>query len=290
MNLRSMTGYGRASGAYEQKDFTIEVRSLNGKTSDVRMKVPASYRDKEIEIRKTVLEHAMRGKLECTMTISAEGGGELYGLNKTLFKKYYEELSAIESELNMPAANLTEAILKIPSVIDMQIQEVADEEWTVTQATLVEALAALDKFRHKEGAAMYDDLVDGVAGIRRNLEEIKPYEQERVDRLRTKLQKQLDNSQVDVDKNRYEQEILFYLEKLDVNEERVRLAQHCDYFMEILDSDDIVVGKKLGFVAQEMGREINTLGAKAQHSVIQQLVVEMKDGLERIKEQVANVV
>jgi uncharacterized protein (TIGR00255 family) len=285
-----MTGYGRASGAYGQKDFTIEVRSLNGKTSDVRMKVPASYRDKEIQIRKIVLEHAMRGKLECTMVISAEGGGELYGLNKKLFKKYYQELSAVERELDMPAANLTEAILKIPSVIDMQMEEVADEEWEATRATLGEALAALDKFRHKEGAAMYEDLVGGLADIRRCLEEIKPYEQERVDRIRQKLEKQLEQSRIEVDKNRYEQEILFYLEKLDVNEERVRLAQHCDYFMEILDADDIVVGKKLGFVAQEMGREINTLGAKAQHSAIQQLVVKMKDGLERIKEQVANVV
>lgn len=290
MNLRSMTGYGRATGAYQQKDFTIELRSLNGKTSDVRTKVPASFRNKEIEIRKTVLEHAYRGKIECTLTVDADGGGEEYGLNKELFKKYYKDITELQKELDMPDANITEAILKIPSVIDVQAEEVTEAEWTAVQSALKDALTALDTFRRKEGGAMYDDLSQSVREIKAHLEAVTPYEEERITRLRNKLLRQLEQSPVEVDKNRYEQEMLFYHEKLDINEERVRLRQHCDYFRDILDCENIVVGKKLGFVAQEMGREINTLGAKAQHSDIQQLVVKMKDCLERIKEQVANVV
>lgn len=290
MSLRSMTGFGRASGNYEDKSFDVEIRSLNGKTSDVRCKVPASYRDKEIAIRKMVIDIALRGKIECTFSITAEGGNEEYGLNKQLYKKYYKELVAVHQEMGTLPGDLTQAILRIPTVIDIQQQALSEAEWVVSQQALQQALEALDQFRLHEGRAMMTDLVTSVQSIRTCLAETSPYEEARITRLRDRLMRQLDNSPVKVDQNRYEQEILFYLEKLDINEERVRLDQHCDYFDQILHSEAIEKGKKLGFVAQEMGREINTLGAKAQDSDIQQLVVKMKDSLEKIKEQVANVV
>lgn len=285
-----MTGFGRATGSFQDKSFSVEVRSLNGKTSDVRCKIPTSYRDKEIGIRKIVLDSAMRGKIECTFTVEAEGGNEEYGLNRALFTKYYRELSSIQRDLGIPAGDLTAAILKIPSVIDMQHVELSDEEWQAARGVLDRALGALDAFRLDEGSAMLHDLQHTVEDISTHLAATKPHEEERITRLRDRLLRQLESSGTKVDQNRYEQEILYYLEKLDINEERVRLSQHCDYFLEILNNDSSQKGKKLGFVAQEMGREINTLGAKAQHSEIQQLVVKMKDCLEQIKEQVANVV
>lgn len=288
MSIRSMTGFGRASGIFGTKNFSVDIRSLNGKTTDIRCRFPSGYKEKEIEIRKIVMDGAMRGKLEFTLNLDAEGGNEQYVLNKPLFKNYYNELRAIQEELGMEETDLMQAIIKIPNVIDIQQTEITDEEWTITKQTIEKALQALDRFRLEEGAAMSDDLLSRVNSIESNLEKVTPFEEDRIVRLRDKLKRNLEN--ISVDENRYEQEILFYLEKLDINEEKVRLSQHCQYFREILENNQAEKGKKLGFIAQEMGREINTLGAKAQDSDIQQLVVLMKDDLEKIKEQIANIV
>jgi uncharacterized protein (TIGR00255 family) len=288
MSIRSMTGFGRASGIFGNKNFSVDIRSLNGKTTDIRCRFPSGYKEKEIEIRKIVMDGARRGKLEFSLNLDAEGGNEHYVLNKPLFKNYYNELKSIQEELKMEETDLMQAIIKIPNVIDIQQSEITDEEWAVTKQTIQEALQALDRFRLEEGAAMSEDLLSRVQSIESNLEKVNPFEEERIVRLRDKLKRNLEN--ISVDENRYEQEILFYLEKLDINEEKVRLSQHCQYFRDILENTQAEKGKKLGFIAQEMGREINTLGAKAQDSDIQQLVVLMKDDLEKIKEQIANIV
>ena len=288
MSIRSMTGFGRASGNFGTKNFSVDIRSLNGKTTDIRCRFPSGYKEKEIEIRKIVMDGARRGKLEFALNLDAEGGNEHYVLNKPLFKNYYSELKSIQEELGMKETDLMQAIIKIPNVIDIQQSEISDEEWEITKQTIQGALEALDRFRLEEGTAMSEDLSTRVSSIESNLEKVTPFEENRIVRLRDKLKRNLEN--ISVDENRYEQEILFYLEKLDINEEKVRLSQHCQYFKEIVNNSNPEKGKKLGFIAQEMGREINTLGAKAQDSDIQQLVVLMKDDLEKIKEQVANIV
>lgn len=287
MSIRSMTGFGRATGTIENKNFSIDIKSLNGKTSDIRCKLPTAYREKEIEIRKIAMAGALRGKVELTLNLLNEGG-EQYKLNREVFTNYYNELSSLQQELNMPPTDLMQAIIRIPNVIDTQLDEISDEQWAATQATLAQALANLDQFRKTEGQAMKEDLLHRSSSIAAALASIAPYEAARIDKLRNKLSRSLEN--IPVDENRYEQEILFYLEKLDINEEKVRLQQHCDYFTQIVNNDAVEKGKKLGFIAQEMGREINTLGAKAQDSDIQQIVVNMKDDLEKIKEQIANII
>lgn len=288
MAIRSMTGFGRATGHYLDKKYSVDIRSLNGKTSDIRCKYPSGFKVKEIEIRKIVMQAAMRGKIECSLNLETEIGDEVYELNKPLFKKYYEELKNIQDELDMEDTDLMQAIIKIPNVIDVKQEEVDDQEWNTVVSIINEAIVAFDNFRLTEGLAMEADLINRVNQIQRGLEDVTPYEEQRIEKLREKLKRNLEG--VSVDENRYEQEILFYLEKLDINEERVRLNQHCDYFRSIVSNDNKEKGKKLGFVAQEMGREINTLGAKAQDSNIQQIVVTMKDDLEKIKEQIANIV
>ena len=237
------------------------------------------------------MNHAKRGKLECTLSIIS-GEDEEIQLNRGLFKAYIREIKSLENEMGIQSTDLSSALLRIPNVVLASDSEMPQEEWQAIQAIALEALENLKNFRASEGEAMEKDLRTNVEEIASNLEEVKTYEQERVDRLRTKLNKNLEEfmGKENVDKNRYEQEVIYYMEKLDVNEEKVRLSQHCTYFQEQLSSDNEASGRKMSFIAQEMGREINTLGAKAQHTEIQKLVVAMKDNLEKIKEQLANIV
>ena len=291
--LLSMTGYGKSTVDYNGKTIIVDIKSLNGKTSDIRVKAPNNYRHKEIDIRNLVGEGAYRGKLEVTIEVSSEDGDGEYGLNIPLFKKYYSELKKIKDDLDPEdSTNLFAAVVRIPNVISAQETEMDDEEWDSLVSAILGAIKELNRFRATEGVAMEKDLSYNISTIGTKLEEVLPFEKERVDRLRVRLQKNLDDflGNEKVDQNRFEQEVLFYLEKLDINEEKVRLSQHLKYFMSVIESDEVVVGKKLSFISQEIGREINTLGAKAQHSDIQQIVVQMKDALEQIKEQLANVV
>jgi len=288
--ILSMTGFGKAQGSFGSKKINIEVKSLNGKTTDIRFKLSNSYREKEVFLRNIIMDHAKRGKLE--FSIQVQAGSEEVQLNKELFLKYMQALTELEEEIGTKSTDLTSAVLRLPNVILADEGELSDEEWEVLQAITKQALDKLKEFRREEGVAMYDDLSTRVGNISRLLDEVIPYEKERVDALRTRMQKHLDDfmGKENVDKNRYEQEVIFYMEKLDINEEKVRLAQHCTFFQSELDSDKEDSGRKLAFIAQEMGREINTLGAKAQHSEIQKCVVQMKDELEKIKEQLANIV
>jgi len=277
-----MTGFGEGKGTYKEKNITIEIRSLNGKSTDIRMKTPASYKEKEIQLRKLIVKHALRGKFDVVINYEAEEGSDEYGLNKALFSKYYKELNSLSSELHFSEEGVAAAILRL-----------SDEEWEVVKSTTLNALENLQKFRASDGEGMLNDFKDAVTNISECLKAVEPFEKARIEQLKERMERNLEEflGKQNVDKNRYEQEVMFYLEKLDINEEKVRLEQHCKFFMDELNGDSTKSkGKKLGFISQEMGREINTLGSKAQYSDIQKLVVRMKDELERIKEQVANVV
>ncbi len=289
--LYSMTGFGRAFAAYKDKKIIFEIRSLNGKTTDLRLRYPLNYKHKEIEIRKTLLNAVERGKIDGTLTIESELGEESYTLNKTLFKKYYGELKELIGETDIEGGDILQSILRIPNVV-MPQENIPDEaEWDVVLKLMGEAVVNIDKFREKEGKVMYNDLKENINGIITNLEELAKYEDQRMETIRTKMKKNLAQFLGDekIDHNRFEQELLFYLERLDINEEKIRLKQHCKYFLEVMDEETRSKGKKLSFISQEIGREINTLGAKAQEHHIQQHVVSMKDNLERIKEMNANI-
>lgn len=287
-----MTGYGQASDHYGQKKITVEIKSLNGKSSDVRMKIPSFYGEKELELRKMVIEKALRGKMEFVITTESESGEDGFGLNVPLISKYITELKKIQTQFDIPNADILQSVLRIPNIIQAQDGDLEEAEWQKVLELTHKAIDALAAYRKEEGDAMYKDFIQNVDTMEALLADVANYEQARIDKIRARLHNGvLDQMTNDaIDKNRLEQEIVFYIEKLDINEEKVRLAQHCKFFREQLEKEHPIKGKKLGFISQEMGREINTLGAKAQDSSIQQLVVGMKDELEKIKEQVLNIV
>ena len=290
--LLSMTGYGRGTVNFNGKSITIEIRSLNSKYTDIRLKIPQNYKEKEHELRKILSDRAERGKLDLTIDIKSAAGDEDYGLNSALFKKYYKELSQLSTELDMPKGDLMQAILKLPNVVAAEEEKIDEEEWKSVLSGLKESIDHFINFRSAEGKAMEEDLRIRISKIMEYLKSLNPFETERITKLRQRLHQNLEEylGKEKVDENRFEQEIIFYLEKIDVTEEKVRLEQHCKYFIEELDKKIVQKGRKLSFISQEMGREINTLGAKAYSSEIQRLVVCMKDELEKIKEQVANSV
>lgn len=288
-----MTGYGEGKGSYKNKTITVEIKSLNGKSTDIRFKSPANYREKELELRKFIINHAQRGKFDVSIYFDSESAAEEFGLNKPLFKKYWSELNQLSGELNFEQEGFIPAILRIPNVVQAAEGTISDAEWKVIKNTTKKALESLKNFRISDGKGMMKDLRSSVKSIQKCLKSVKPFEKERIKALKSRMEKNLADylGKQNVDKNRYEQEVIFYIEKLDINEEKVRLEQHCKFFLEQLATEDgESKGKKLAFISQEIGREINTLGAKAQHSSIQKLVVKMKDELEQIKEQVANIV
>ncbi|MDR4987700.1 MAG: YicC/YloC family endoribonuclease [Bacteroidales bacterium] len=289
--IKSMTGYGKAACRLGTQDFTVEVRSLNGKNLDINIKIPPLFKDKEQEIRSLMAEKLVRGKNELFITMESQAGAAQYVLNKELIRKYYQELSSFSKEVGAPlTGELLPAILKFPEVLQQDNRRPDDSEWLVLLAAIEEALERVDAFRMAEGASLKQDLdlrINNIGGL---LESIAPLEGERTEALRQKLQKaagNLKNEQA-FDSNRFEQEMMYYFEKLDITEEKVRLAQHLEYFKETTEAASSS-GKKLGFIAQEIGREINTLGSKANDAGIQKIVVEMKDELEKIKEQLLNI-
>lgn len=290
--LLSMTGYGKGTIGIDERKLKIEIKSLNGKLTDIRMKVPTRYKEKELEIRKLIMDKANRGKMDVNFTIDGQSSDEEFDLNKVLFKRYISELKDLSQEEGINGADLIGAVMRFPNVIQTLDTELSDEEWTRLQDCLNMSLDNLEQFRLKEGQAMEVSIRSHIDVIEDRLKAIEPFEKARIQHVRQRLQKGLQEhlSSEHIDENRYEQEVLFYLEKLDITEEKIRLAQHCKYFIDVLDTDEKVKGKKLSFIAQEMGREINTLGAKAQSSDIQRCVVEMKDELEKIKELLANTI
>ena len=289
--LLSMTGYGRAIGSFGDKSIVVELRSLNSKVTDIKIRIPGEYRDKESEIRKLITDHAERGKVDINIDLQNSDGAAPVSLNEPLFRGYYLAISKLADELGLDKKDILTSIMRIPSVMGSQGNETDEEEWFVLRSIISEALEALKLFRQEEGKVIEQDLRLRVKIITDILDTVTPFEQERFVRMRERMRNNMEEvfGRENLDSNRFEQEVLYYLEKMDMSEERNRLAQHCKYFLEQVDDSKLSAGRTLGFITQEMGREINTLGAKAYDANIQRYVVQMKDELEKIKEQIANV-
>lgn len=286
-----MTGYGKAESILPDKKLTIEVRALNSKQLDTNARLPSLYKEKELEIRKLIANTLERGKVECSFFYELSQESSSGTINEPVVKDYYAQLSRISGDLGLKATHeLLSIVMKMPDTMRNERSELKEEEWESVRGSLKQALGQVNGFRHQEGESLDKDLRERVAAISAKLVEVEEMEGERIARIRERIGNNLSEflGKEDLDKNRFEQELIFYVEKLDISEEKVRLANHCSYFLETMDNEG-PVGKKLGFISQEMGREINTLGSKANHVEIQRLVVVMKDELERIKEQILNV-
>ena len=289
---QSMTGYGKATAELPDKKINVEIKSLNSKAMDLSTRIAPAYREKEIEIRNEISKVLERGKVDFSLWIEKKEGAEsATPINQALVEGYYKQILAISENLNIPLpADWFQTLLRMPDVMTKtEIQELTEEEWKAVHAAVAEAIGHLVDFRKQEGAALEKKFREKIANITSLLEKITPYEKERVEKVKERITDALEKTlSVDYDKNRLEQELIYYIEKLDVNEEKQRLSNHLKYFISTLESGN-GQGKKLGFIAQEMGREINTLGSKSNHAEMQKIVVQMKDELEQIKEQVLNV-
>lgn len=288
--ILSMTGYGKSSSFFNGKKISVEIKSLNSKQLDLSIKLPVIYREKEFEFRKIVGLEVVRGKVEILVSLETDINKKEVNLNKEVIKKYYNSLVDVEKDLNISdKTDYLAVIMKLPDVIMAKEEEVSEEEWNCVFNCLNDALIEFNKFRKQEGEALFNDSSARINNIIENLNKIREFEDERIENIRSKINLELNSlKDIDIDKNRFEQEIIYYLEKLDITEEKVRLKNHCDYFLEVLNESENQ-GKQLNFISQEIGREINTIGSKANDYGIQHLVVLMKDELEKIKEQIANV-
>ncbi|MBQ1991105.1 MAG: YicC family protein [Rikenellaceae bacterium] len=288
-----MTGYGKAESATQNKKISVEIRSLNSKQLDLSIKLPAIYRPFEYEIRNKIAQTVKRGKVDVyinTETTVDEGSVKING---ELFKIHYNALKAICADNNISSsaeidATLIQSVMRLPDVVATDSNDISEDEQKALMEAVTAATAQHDAFRTQEGAILIADLLHRVDKIETLKEAVTPFEKARVEAIRTKIHEAIEQLKVEVDNNRLEQEMIFYIEKLDVTEEKVRLTNHCKYFREVAAGEE-APGRKLGFIAQEMGREINTLGSKSNDSQMQRLVVQMKDELEKIKEQVLNL-
>lgn len=291
--IKSMTGYGKAESATQNKKISVEIRSLNSKQLDLSIKLPAIYRPFEYEIRNKIAQTVKRGKVDVyinTETTVDEGSVKING---ELFKIHYNALKAICADNNISSsaeidATLIQSVMRLPDVVATDSNDISEDEQKALMEAVTAATAQHDAFRTQEGAILIADLLHRVDKIETLKDAVTPFEKARVEAIRTKIHEAIEQLKVEVDNNRLEQEMIFYIEKLDVTEEKVRLTNHCKYFREVAAGEE-APGRKLGFIAQEMGREINTLGSKSNDSQMQRLVVQMKDELEKIKEQVLNL-
>lgn len=287
--IYSMTGFGRAVGELSGKKITVEVRSLNSKQLDLNLRIPNRFREKEGELRKLLSIAAGRGKIDFNIHLESTGVERTQFIDKQLVAVYHAEAKALAQELG-ENGDLLPHIFRFPEVFKSDYQELDENEWNSILPLVEQAVDAFHAFRKEEGTSLSKELLARKNSILSLLSEVEKYEDERLQAVRSRIEKALTEavSSENVDKNRLEQELIYYIEKLDVTEEKVRLKKHCEYFEETLNAEDDS-GRKLGFICQEMGREINTLGSKANHAEIQRIVVQMKDDLEKIKEQVLNV-
>ena len=287
--IHSMTGYGKAEQLYNANNICVEIKTLNSKQLDLSLKLPQELKASEFDYRNEISAHLQRGKVDATITITNTDVAQNTHIEKEVVASYFEQINSISKEYNIPEAkDVASIVFKMPGVFVAPTQDYDDEFLAKIMETLVQALEMTDDFRAKEGIVLKKDLVKRVELILGYLAEVEPFEKNRHEIIKGRLQKNLQElTSGEYDENRFEQELIFYLEKLDITEEKVRLRKHCDYFMESIDEEG--AGKKLGFIAQEMGREINTLGSKANDADIQRLVVKMKDELEKIKEQLFNI-
>lgn len=290
--IQSMTGYGKATAELSDKKINVEIKSLNSKAMDLSTRIAPLYREKEMEIRNEISKVLERGKVDFSLWIEKKDADQLATpINQEIVESYYRRIKEISASAGIPEpGDWFATLLRLPDVMTKnEAQELSDEEWAIVHTAVCEAINHLVDFRKQEGAALEKKFREKITNIAHLLEAASPYEKERVVKIKERITDALEKTlSVDYDKNRLEQELIYYIEKLDVNEEKQRLANHLKYFISTLESGN-GQGKKLGFIAQEMGREINTLGSKSNHAEMQKIVVQMKDELEQIKEQVLNV-
>ncbi len=288
--IQSMTGYGKAALLQNGKTIKAEIRSLNGKFLDLNLRLPFSIKDKEMEIRSLIAEQLQRGKIDLSISIEAAADENNTTIDRALAGRYYTELLSLSKELHAGKKNLLELVLQMPNVMGPEKNINTEEAVAPMLQTVREAVKDLQEFRRKDGAGLEKIFRENIAAILSLLSQVETHERERVGLIQTKLRNQLSElvAAEEYDRNRFEQELIYYLERIDFSEEKVRLRSHCDYFLKVMTENESN-GRKLNFISQEMGREINTLGSKANHATIQKLVVQMKDELEKIKEQLLNV-
>lgn len=289
--LKSMTGYGRIVADIPGKKITVEVKTLNSKQLDLSVRLPNYYREKELSVRSLLSKNLMRGKIDFSMFVELVNENTTVNINEPVYTAYYNQLQTIYSHLKTNMPNDVQAgILRLPDVLSTVHEELEAPEWEKILEIIQQAIDGCNNYRSDEGGGLYIDFQERINHIQQLLTEIVPLEKLRIlsikERIRTKLEEFIDTDKID--ENRFEQELIHFLDKLDINEEMVRLGNHCKYFLQTMDEDD-ANGKKLGFIGQEIGREINTLGAKANDAAMQKIVVQMKDQLEKIKEQTLNI-
>ena len=293
--IKSMTGYGKAEAMLETGKVTVEVRSLNGKTADISIKTQMLPKDKEMAVRQKIAAELTRGNIDFFVTYEPNAADGAKKINIDLAVEYFKQIEELSGKIKTSSIlinnpnDLLATILRMPEVMDARKQDViTDENWPIVEACIDQALANINAFRQQEGEVLYKDVTSKVGKILEYSKQVETYEQERVESIREKILSRFAELKAEPDQSRLEQEMIYYIEKLDLNEERVRLRQHCKYFLDTIENEPNP-GKKLGFIAQEMGREINTTGSKANHTEIQKIVVKMKDELEKIKEQSLNI-
>ena len=285
--LLSMTGFGKATGSFQGKKVTVEVRSLNSKTLDLNVRIASNYRELEPQIRNIISAELDRGKIDVNINIDSTGDTKNFSINKDLAKAYFQDLKDVNSLIGGSTEDYLSLILRMPEIYNNEREELGDEEKAWLLQLCQDACNSLNEFRRQEGLALENEFNQRIGEIKSLLEQVPKYEQERIEIVRSRTRKGLEELQnIQIDNNRLEQEMIFYIEKLDVSEEKMRLSNHLDYYLETMVLPKS--GKKLGFISQEIGREINTLGSKSNQADMQKLVVDMKDSLEKIKEQILN--
>lgn len=285
-----MTGYGNAKGSVGAQAVTVEIRSLNSKFLELNVRMPMQFRDKELEVRADLGKLLERGKADLNISIDNNEMAKRSTVNKEIFMAYFEELKALSNDAGIQDNNMLDTILKLPAVLNSEKTEMDNEQWVQLKGLIQQSVAQFNMFRSNEGGVLEKDIIARINAIVNAIPVLEEHEQLRIDNVRQRLYKAITDlkDQANVDTNRFEQELIYYIEKLDITEEKVRLRSHCDYFLQTINSSE-ANGKKLGFIAQEIGREINTIGSKANDAQMQRTVVEMKDELEKLKEQLANI-
>lgn len=284
--IHSMTGFGKASVQLPLKKLTIEIKSLNSKSLDLSVRLSQQYKEKELEVRNLIARRLERGKVECSLYIEVTGEETSSTINAPIVKAYIQQMKNIIPDAD--ATELMKMAVRMPDALKVERLEIDQNEWKEIQKILDQALDNIIAFRSQEGAKLQIDFENNIESIRLLMNEVASYEDERITAVKERLRQGIEELKVNADENRFEQELIYYIEKLDINEEKVRLTNHLDYFIETMNSTE-ANGRKLGFIAQEMGREINTMGSKSNHAKMQKCVVQMKDELEKIKEQVLNI-
>jgi uncharacterized protein (TIGR00255 family) len=287
-----MTGFGKAEYITDkQRNVTVEIRTLNSKQADINVKLPNVYKEKELEIRNELINRLQRGKIELFVSLDGNAEDMQNRFDETVIKSYYDQLAKIAGDIHAALpVNILSDIIRMPEVIKSERKEVAESEWAKLFDGISAAIDEVNKFRTQEGIALASDMIARIHLIEAGSSNLEKFETQRIETIKNRLYQNLAEyvGENTIDQNRFEQELIYYLEKIDITEERVRLSNHCRYFLATLDEND-VIGKKLGFLVQEIGRELNTIGSKANHADIQQIVIKMKDELEKIKEQTSNI-